>query len=442
MTPNPPDSEPTANDVIPMPGRTTPTWEMELLVSGATVFGLLQLPSLTDRVLFGLYNGSGLEMASMITPLWVYVKFTVLTLIFTFIAHLCLRGYWVALVGLHSVYPLGIQWGNLDKKMGPNYVAASRETVGTMAQIIERADNRASRVFGVGFGMATTMLMPIVLVSLLLVGIRIYLALGGPGGDTMVWVVMGAVMLLFLPFGLLVLWDRQRGAAMAPESFQSRCLRAAFRFYGKLGMSRASNPLITLFASNEGGRSSSIVLGTMMGVVMLVVLAEGVGPRLGWDTGSFDGLPKDRVMSPDTVLPVHYASQRGSGVMLVPPPHIPDPVVRGSYLKLFVPYLPMRHTPAMQRLCPEALAATDDGASRARLDCLASIHALAVDGQALQVPFDAGEDPATGQRGMVAMIPVAALSPGRHELTVMPVRADAPEEGEAPLRPYRILFWR
>ena len=32
-----------------------------------------------------------------------------------------------------------------------------------MAQIIERADNRASRVFGVGFGMATTMLMPIVL---------------------------------------------------------------------------------------------------------------------------------------------------------------------------------------------------------------------------------------------------------------------------------------
>lgn len=31
---------------------TTPTWEMELLVSGATIFGLLQLPTLIDHAYF------------------------------------------------------------------------------------------------------------------------------------------------------------------------------------------------------------------------------------------------------------------------------------------------------------------------------------------------------------------------------------------------------
>ena len=34
------------------PAQTTPTWEMELLVSGATIFGLLQLPTLLDRAYF------------------------------------------------------------------------------------------------------------------------------------------------------------------------------------------------------------------------------------------------------------------------------------------------------------------------------------------------------------------------------------------------------
>jgi hypothetical protein len=38
---------------IRLPPKTTPTWEVELLVSGATVFGLAQLPPLADRVLSG-----------------------------------------------------------------------------------------------------------------------------------------------------------------------------------------------------------------------------------------------------------------------------------------------------------------------------------------------------------------------------------------------------
>jgi hypothetical protein len=35
-----------------VPAQTTPTWEMELLVSGATIFGLLQLPTFLDHAYF------------------------------------------------------------------------------------------------------------------------------------------------------------------------------------------------------------------------------------------------------------------------------------------------------------------------------------------------------------------------------------------------------
>ena len=39
-----------------LPKDTTPTWEMELLVSGATIVGLLQLPELLARAHFRTLN--------------------------------------------------------------------------------------------------------------------------------------------------------------------------------------------------------------------------------------------------------------------------------------------------------------------------------------------------------------------------------------------------
>ena len=35
---------------LALPRRTTPTWELELLISGATIFGLLQLPGLAGQL--------------------------------------------------------------------------------------------------------------------------------------------------------------------------------------------------------------------------------------------------------------------------------------------------------------------------------------------------------------------------------------------------------
>src|SRR5947209_5596517 len=95
---------------LEVPARTTPTWEMELLVSGATVFGLLPLPGKLDA-LFYEQHGRALStlVQSLMMALWIYARIAVMTLVGTFILHLALRGFWVALVGLDSVYPRGVQ---------------------------------------------------------------------------------------------------------------------------------------------------------------------------------------------------------------------------------------------------------------------------------------------------------------------------------------------
>ena len=93
-----------------IPKETTPTWEMELLISGATVFGLLSLPGKIDALFYNLFNRSGEDASALLLPLWIYAKISLLTLIATFVLHLVLRGHWTAMVGLNSVYPDGIHF--------------------------------------------------------------------------------------------------------------------------------------------------------------------------------------------------------------------------------------------------------------------------------------------------------------------------------------------
>jgi hypothetical protein len=77
------------------------------------------------------------------------------------------------------------------------------------------------------------------------------------------------------------------------------------------------------------------------------------------------------------------------------------------------------------------------------MECLSRLYPIALDGVSIGDPrFDRAEDPISGARGVVAMIRVADLAPGRHELQVgQPPRA-VPGADDALERPYRIPFWR
>lgn len=432
-------SPPGAGVETTMPARTTPTWEMELLISGATVFGLMQLPGLADRWLFGAYNAGPPAMAGMVLPLWIYVKFALLTLIATFIVHLCLRGYWIALVGLSSVYPGGVRWDYLRSRTGPNAFAATLEQFGDLPAAIERADNRGSLVFGVGFGLALAMVVPIVIVLVVMGVMWLCESITGPD-PRLIWIGFALFLVIAMPYALILVWDKYRGDRIAAGGREARLLYGSLRFLHRIGMGRSSNPLLLLFASNAGSRQATLVMTIAMTLLFGATFLQAVGDRFGWSGGSYVGLPDDLRYAERVVLPVHYASQRGDAPVLAPVPTIPDPVVRGPYLRLFVPYFPQRHAHAMRRECPEALR--DDADARTRLDCFAALHAIAIDGEAVTVPFDAAEDPATGQRGGLAMIPVGALAEGRHELTIMPPQRERRAADAPPPKPFRIPFWR
>ena len=83
----------------------------------------------------------------------------------TFVMHLLLRAHWIALVGLNSVHPDGVLWENL--RFGRRLFGVEQKALGTMSDAIERADNRATIVFGVGVSMAMQIGKMLVLVVVL-----------------------------------------------------------------------------------------------------------------------------------------------------------------------------------------------------------------------------------------------------------------------------------
>ncbi len=417
-----------------LPDRTTPTWEMELLVSGATIFGLLQLPELLDRSYFRVLNISPEDYQGLLMPLWMYSKFAVVTLVLTFVAHLCLRGYWVALVGMDSVYPGGIRWDRLET--GPLARAISKLRAPGMESIIERADNRATRVFGIGFGFAMVMLLPIMAVLIALaLGLAVDLGFG-PGHTSYVFAAF--LLLMLAPWVLLRFLDRKIGDRLDPERGIGRTLSAMLGFYSRLGLGRGSNPLVGLFVSHEGRERAGWIALLLVGPVIAVLLLQVSIGRGQLPLGFFVGISADATDSPVTSPSAFYADSRDAGPVEVPLPHIPARVVTGPYVELFIPFLPRYHGTAMQGTCPQALAVSGEPqATQARLQCLAMLVDVRLDGKAMGLPLLASTDPATRQPGMLAMLPVAALPAGQHEIGL----SRPGREGRAPVR-YRIAFWK
>jgi hypothetical protein len=414
-----------------VPERTTPTWEMELLVSGATIFGLLQLPQLIDHGYFRAANLLPQGYALPLQLLWMYSKIAVVTLVITFLAHLCLRGYWVALVGLNSVLPGGIRWERMN--LGP----IARERLMTqdpeeqMAQLIEGADNRATGVFGTGVAFAMLMLAPLLLVLFAFLGGLLVQVLFGER-----YAVYGffAVLALIVPRMLVGIADRRFASGLEKSPALRRRLGAVAGLYSRLGFGVGSNPLVALMASRAGRLR---FVASAMVLIMIVAVGIVFSSRGRLPFGLFTGLGASDPYSGTSSPAAFYADERGDAWAIEPLPHIPARVVQGPYLEVFVPFLPRLHGAALPLACRGMGATTR---TRARLDCLARMIDIRLDGTPVPVSFDATTDPVTGQQGLLAMIPTAALAVGRHELSLN--EPDRRALDQAKLRRYRIPFWK
>ena len=324
--------------------QTTPTWEMELLISGATVFSLLQLPAPLYRFLSSAGEMHGEAVYQAIKIFSIYIQFSLWILIITFVLHLFMRGYWIALVGMNSVFPEGIQWDKLSG-YGPIYKKNLEENSPRMSELIEIADNRATVVFGLGFGTAMTMIVLSVLMGLL---ISALLTMQMFGVNTKSETIILLLLVFFMgPYLFFYSIDKYFGNRLI-NGKMGFALGKIIGFYNHIGFVR-SNILINLYRTNQSRHKGYLMLGLMvaMGAGSTLLLSQN-----SLDAGAYSALPSSNRNKGLEVPVDYYASLREQAGSQSVQPYIESPVSNGPYLRLFVPYVPRKHNEVLQKQCP------------------------------------------------------------------------------------------
>src|SRR5574337_225512 len=388
-----------------LPRHTTPTWEVELLISGVAVFAMLQLPGWLDNQMFALMPRLDADLAGAGLSLYLYLKSAALILAVTFALHLLLRAHWIALVGMHSVYPDGVRWEKL--RMGPLQRELEQRRHGSAADSIERADNRATVVFAIGVMLASRLLQISVLVTVLFAIILAGASLAGVHANLFpVFSFCFAAIILVMLLARRI--DRLFGPRLRQHGLPRRMLATTFRVIAHGGFGRRSEVMALLASHGSERRINLLTIITFTALFMAVTFGmHAMKDPAG--VGSY-GLFPHSIDDARELRSAHYDDQRDA--------------------------------PAEQRRCANALAmAPGKARGVAMLDCLASLHAVSLDGQPLTtLHYDIGSDARTERPALQAMIDVRALATGRHLLRIAraPTTDAAGNGDDADV----IAFWR
>ena len=128
------------------------SWSAELIISGAAIYGSLQLPwLLTKMVNYSLLNFSD-DILQILYLFFTYLTFTITILMINFILHFILRSIWVGLIGLSSVYPNGVN--EESENYSRHYLQQLKADFGDLRSYAARVDRTCSIMFAFSFSVA------------------------------------------------------------------------------------------------------------------------------------------------------------------------------------------------------------------------------------------------------------------------------------------------
>jgi hypothetical protein len=426
---------------------TSPTWELELLISGAVLFALFQIPPLLNSFFARVEPHATTATITVILLVQIYVRAIVYALIASFVVHLIARAYWVGLVGLHSVFPKGVRWEQF--KSGPVTLEVYKARLASLPSLIARTDNFSSVIFSFAFLLVLLFAFSVVVVgtfSAIAYGVA-HALLGGRGGDR-IFITLVAIMGLVPAVTSIV--DRRVGDRLGPgaRGVLRRLVIIAYRGT----VQGLISPIFVLLATNVGRRKMLLIFYFALFGILIVVFSERMARTDRLSVNSYDYFASSGRYAVDYRF---YENQRSADDIEARLPSIQADIVSGPYVKLFIPYVPRRHNAAVAKACPTlhpvearglqigADAPVPDSLAATALGCLGRIHSVSLDGTTQpQLQFRFYEHPGTGIKGVISYIPVQSLATGEHVILVSQAPTADADTNSPPPAPWVIPFWR
>jgi hypothetical protein len=390
------------------------TDELELIISSLTIFALFSIPGwLFDRIADS-YSHLSTSLMIAATAGTSLLAGTCYGLAACFVVHLMARAYWVGLIGLRTAFPDGINWSKTPG-MGPLSRQYYRDTLPDLDTVIRNTDRLASSLFAV-ISMLTLSVMwfgMILLVILVVSG-----SIGSRFGLTNAGIGIGTTMMLAVFVGvpiLVYLLDAQvasRFARLRDNRFFTGLVRVLRRIAGFAYPQRLVLPVQLTLQSNT--RPFVFFVAIFLSVAFIVVV--GNTRAAAWRnftlSGEFTYLDTDQVRQ--GLSSTHYEDMPSPLDRLRGWPRIDSFNQSGSFVRLFLPYQPLRDNLVLDRLCGSAVEAPD------RIDCLRRLWTVSIDGRSVPMgEFMPAERADLGMRGLIGLVPLAGLEPGLRRIEVV-----------------------
>src|SRR6056297_2731123 len=365
------------------------TDEIELIISGLTTVALFTLPGMLFETFSQRFSHQSFAGSQIVDILLVILPGLFYALGGCFAVHLMIRAYWAGLVGLRSVYPGGIVW-----KRVPGVGRMTREHYRSNLPDLRRAIASVDQPERL---------------SEISLWIMLSAFIGGPG---LLWLLDA------------VLGERLPGLAERP--FFRSTVRALIRFNAWIWPQRLILPVQLTLQTNT--RPFLFTLLTAAGSIFIVTL--GFVRYEAWT--SFTLSDQFRYLGDEAIEggidSAHYESLRGAPDRLRPVPTIDGFEQRSAFVRVFLPYYPMRDNPVLDDRCPVELDP---------VDCLRGLWTLRLGNlQTAPATLLPTERRDLNQRGLTGVLPLTGLTPGLHVLEVEWNASDDPDAS----RTYRIPF--
>ncbi|MDJ0904625.1 MAG: hypothetical protein QNI96_01295 [Woeseiaceae bacterium] len=390
------------------------TDELELIISSLTIFALFSLPGwLFDRIADNFTHLST-SLAIATTLGTTLLAGTCYGLAACFVVHLMARAYWVGLIGLRTVFPDGINW-NKTPGLGPLSRQYYRDTLPDLDTVIRNTDRLASSLFAVISMLTLSVLwLGTILIAILVasgvIGARFGLTNAGMG--------IGALVLLLLFMGipmLVYLLDAQLAKRM-PSLRDSRFFTGLVRFLRRIaGLAypqRLVLPVQLTLQSNT--RPVVFFVALILSVIFIVVLGNVRAAAWRNFTLSSEFTYLDSARVQEGLRSTHYEDMPSSLDRFRAWPRVDSFNQSGSFVRLFLPYQPLRDNLVLDELCGSAEEAEDT------VDCLRQLWSVSIEGMPVSTrDFAPAERADLRMRGLVGLVPLTGLEPGLHQIEVI-----------------------
>jgi hypothetical protein len=402
------------------------TDELELIISSLTIFALFSVPSWLFDKIADIYTHLSTSLAIASTVGITLLAGTSFGLAACFVVHLMARAYWVGLIGLRTVFPDGINWSKTPG-LGPLSRQYYRDTLPDLDTVIKNTDKLASSLFAVISMLTLSVLWFGTILTVILV------VSGGVGarfGLTNTGMVIGTAVLLMVFLGIPIivyLLDRQL-ASRVPRLRDSRIFAGLVRFLNRIAgfayPQRLVRPVQLTLQSNT--RPAAFFIALTLSII--VIVAVGSTRTAAWRNFTVSGEFRylDAAQVQEGFRSTYYEDMPSPLDRLRGWPRIDSFNQNGSFVRLFLPYYPVRDNLVLDQLCDRAEEAP------ARLACLRRLWTVGIDGKPVSMAnFEPAERADLGMRGLIGLVPLTGLEPGLHRIEV--IWNPSPAEEAAPL---------